>query len=336
MRSLQVSYGIGSLITALVVTGPLFADDSKGLSPGAKPDPKSASTEENPALARVPRRIYISPVSPNLYPGYISDWEQHIQRARQQYFPDGLQTGSSVSTAMVDVAILPDGAVENVILRRSSGNEATDTAVLRIAYLAAPFAAFSDDIRKATDVIHILRTWRVRIGGELDLRIDTNDADAWLRIPVNPSSPSLEDLQRRGREIARLYASLDEQLPEGRRPRNKFLTGPPAREYKYASYLEDWERKIKKASSENFPDEVRRRKLQGDLLLDIAINPDGTVVDVTIRRSSGQKILDDAALRIVHLAAPFAPFPADFSSAFDVLHITRTWQFLPDGTLGTN
>ena len=80
MRSLQLGYRcIGSLIVALVVTGLVFADDSKKLSPDSKPDPQKASAEVSPALASSPRRIYISPASPNLYPDYISDWEQHVE-----------------------------------------------------------------------------------------------------------------------------------------------------------------------------------------------------------------------------------------------------------------
>ncbi|MBI3776514.1 MAG: energy transducer TonB, partial [Gammaproteobacteria bacterium] len=159
--------------------------------------------------------------------------------------------------------------------------------------------------------------------------------------PTSPQVPELktptaEDLVRRGQEIARVNASLGEiSESNAKRPRPKFLTGASAKEYKYASYMADWDRKIEKVGSVNFPDEARRRNLKGDLLLDVAINPDGTIVDVTIRRSSGQKILDDAALRIVHLSAPFAPFPASFLKDFNVLHITRTWQFLPGGMLDT-
>jgi protein TonB len=48
---------------------------------------------------------------------------------------------------------------------------------------------------------------------------------------------------------------------------------------------------------------------------------------VEINRPSGQRILDAAALRIVQLAAPFAPFPADIARDTDILSITRTWIF---------
>ncbi len=173
------------------------------------------------------------------------------------------------------------------------------------------------------------------------LTAERSDHVAPSKKPQSPEVPDLktptaQDLVRRGQEIARLNASLGEQLEiNAKRPKPKFLTAASAKEYKYASYMADWERKIEKVGSINFPDEARRRNLQGDLLLDVAINPDGTIIDVTIRRSSGQKILDDAALRIVHQAAPFERFPASFLKDFNVLHITRTWQFLPGGTLDT-
>lgn len=117
--------------------------------------------------------------------------------------------------------------------------------------------------------------------------------------------------------------------------RLKLPSGPPAGQYKYAAYMADWERKIETVGSVNFPDEVRRRNLQHNLLLDVAIHPDGSLVEVAIRRSSGNKLVDDAALRIVYLAAPFAPFPPSFLKDFTVLHITRTWHFSPNGTVDT-
>jgi len=92
--------------------------------------------------------------------------------------------------------------------------------------------------------------------------------------------------------------------------------------------MEAWRSKVERIGNLNYPDEARKRKLSGSLILDVALNPDGSVNDVVVRRSSGQKILDDAAIRIVHLAAPFAPFPADIRKDTDILHITRTWQFL--------
>ena len=57
------------------------------------------------------------------------------------------------------------------------------------------------------------------------------------------------------------------------------------------------------------------------------IRPDGSVESVELNRSSGLKILDAAAHRIVQMAAPFAAFPTDIRKDTDLLVITRTWFF---------
>jgi len=95
--------------------------------------------------------------------------------------------------------------------------------------------------------------------------------------------------------------------------------------------MDAWRAKVERVGNLNYPDEARRQKLSGSLLLDVALNPDGTVNDIQLRRSSGQKVLDDAAMRIVRLASPFAPFPKDIEQEVDILHIERTWQFIDSG-----
>lgn len=153
---------------------------------------------------------------------------------------------------------------------------------------------------------------------------------------VELKTTTAAELMQRSEEIARLNAELSDHLEAyAKKPRIKVLSSASTKEYKYASYLVDWERRVEKIGRLNFPAEAKSRGMQGSLLLDVAINHDGTIVDVQVRRSSGSAILDDAARRIVHLAAPFTPFPPDFRKDFDVLHITRTWQFLQGGKLDT-
>ena len=54
---------------------------------------------------------------------------------------------------------------------------------------------------------------------------------------------------------------------------------------------------------------------------------------IRLTRSSGHALLDDAAIRIVRLAAPYAPFPKEIREETDILEITRTWQFLSTNRL---
>ena len=109
------------------------------------------------------------------------------------------------------------------------------------------------------------------------------------------------------------------------RPRKRGI-GANAREYRFAQYEEDWRAKVERVGTINYPAEARG-KLYGTLRLTVTIRPDGSVESIDLDRSSGLKVLDRAAYRIVQMAAPFAAFPADISKDTDLLVITRTWFF---------
>lgn len=126
---------------------------------------------------------------------------------------------------------------------------------------------------------------------------------------------------------ASLNAEVDRRLSEyAARPRRKWVTAR-TRASKYAAYMDAWRTKVERVGNLNYPDAARRQRLSGSLLLDVSINADGSVNRVNLRRSSGHRMLDDAAMRIVQLAAPFAPLPADIRHETDILHIERTWRF---------
>jgi len=134
-------------------------------------------------------------------------------------------------------------------------------------------------------------------------------------------------------EISRLTAELSRKTKAyAKRPRRKFVSAS-TKEYKYSNYLDAWRRKVERIGNINYPDEARRKKLYGHLVLHVALRANGTIFEIRVRKSSGHKVLDDAAIRIVRLAAPYAPFPAEISKEIDVLDITRTWQFLSSNRL---
>ena len=135
--------------------------------------------------------------------------------------------------------------------------------------------------------------------------------------------------------IASLSAELNHaRAAYAQRPRRTFISAT-TQEYKYAAYMEAWRAKVERIGNLNYPEDARRNHLSGNLVLDVALNPDGKVRSVELRRSSGHKALDDAAVRIVQLASPYAPFPKEILQDTDILHITRTWQFLHDNRLAT-
>ena len=123
-------------------------------------------------------------------------------------------------------------------------------------------------------------------------------------------------------------AEIDRRLKAyAKRPKRKWVTAR-TKEHKYAAYMEAWRQKVERIGNLNYPDEARRANLSGNLLLDVALRPDGSVEEIILRRSSGKKVLDDAAIRIVNLAAPFPRFPRAVAEEVDILHVQRTWQFL--------
>ncbi|MEW8043961.1 MAG: energy transducer TonB [gamma proteobacterium symbiont of Phacoides pectinatus] len=134
-------------------------------------------------------------------------------------------------------------------------------------------------------------------------------------------------------EIERLSAELDQKTRAyAKRPKRKTISAS-TQEYKYASYLDAWRHKVEHIGNLNYPDEAKRRRLYGNLLLHVALNTDGTIREINIKRSSGHKLLDDAAIRIVRLAAPYAPFPTEIREEVQVLDIIRTWQFKSNNQL---
>ena len=100
------------------------------------------------------------------------------------------------------------------------------------------------------------------------------------------------------------------------------------RESAIAAYLDGWKRRIEQAGTVNFPDEARRRSLSGNPVLEVAIRADGRLEQVVVRRSSGHRELDVAAVRIVRLAAPFDPFPPAMRARYPLLRFAYEWQFL--------
>lgn len=130
------------------------------------------------------------------------------------------------------------------------------------------------------------------------------------------------------KERSRLSAEINQFWEQyQKRPRRKFLSAR-TKEYKYAAYMESWRTKVEKVGNLNYPEQAKQNKLTGHLVLDVEIKSNGALHAINVIRPSGYKVLDDAAIRIVRLSAPFDPFPKSIKKEVDILHITRTWKFL--------
>ena len=143
--------------------------------------------------------------------------------------------------------------------------------------------------------------------------------------PESPPLPNASDLINSSREMVQLQAQINRSLEAyQKRPRRTFI-GARAKEFRFARYVEDWRTKIERIGELNYPSAARG--IYGTLQVSVSIRADGSLDGVEISRPSGRKVLDEAAIRIVRLAAPFAPFPPDIAEDTDILSITRTWSF---------
>jgi|WetSurMetagenome_2_1015567.scaffolds.fasta_scaffold91903_2 periplasmic protein TonB len=145
--------------------------------------------------------------------------------------------------------------------------------------------------------------------------------------PETPALPNTADLMQRSLQVARLEAQISKDWDEyQKRPRRRFV-GARTQEFRFARYIEDWRLKIERVGELNYPQAARDQRIYGSLVLTVSIKADGALDKIEINRSSGQKVLDEAAIHIVRLAAPFSAFPADIAKDTDILSITRTWTF---------
>jgi len=173
---------------------------------------------------------------------------------------------------------------------------------------------------------------KVLLQAEADVAIEASNK----KVPKESKVLTTADLLRQSEEIAKLQAEINEAITSySRRPRKLHINSINAHKYKAASYEAAWQRKIERVGNLNYPGEVRRKRLSGTLVMSVELYADGNLKKIIINRRSGHKIIDDAAINIVKLSAPFAPLPIDLQKDIDILVITRTWQFLNEGSLRT-
>jgi len=142
--------------------------------------------------------------------------------------------------------------------------------------------------------------------------------------------PSAATLMQESMTMAKLQPGIQRDRESlSKLPRRKWISAN-TRAYEYAAYMQAWVAKVERVGNLNYPEEVRRLKLTGDLVMTVGINVDGSVENIDIQRSSGKPQLDNAATRIVRLAGPYSPLPEHINKEVDVLHITRTWRFSRD------
>ena len=302
------------IVHAMVVLGVSFA-----------PEPVPEARYESLEIILVPEKSDRAPedadmlAQANLIGG--GDAEQSDPPAAPVKAPIPAQTPDITSTPAPPIEPLPASSAEQAALAdpiEASPDEPADAAAEVEQRL----------VETATDA-DLAKPDRLEEAAPAPIESPQRDAEKPPRPQIkSPPLPTAAQLLTRSFALASLNAELQQRLDSrAKRPRRKYISAN-TREYRYAAYMEAWRAKVERIGNINYPDEARRRRLSGNLLLDVALNPDGSVQEITVRRSSGHKVLDDAAIRIVELASPFAPFPPAIRREVDILHVTRTWKFL--------
>ena len=162
-----------------------------------------------------------------------------------------------------------------------------------------------------------------------DINADFSQQITSMEQPDDPL-PSAATLMQESLTMAKLQPGIQrEGKSQSKLPRRKWISAN-TKAYEYAAYMQAWVAKVERVGNLNYPEEIRRLKLVGDLVMTVGIKQDGSIETIEISRSSGLPQLDQAATRIVRLAGPYSPLPDYIKSNIDVLHITRTWRFSRD------
>ena len=154
-------------------------------------------------------------------------------------------------------------------------------------------------------------------------------------IPIETTKVTAAQMLERSRELAQLSAEINRlKQTYQKNPEHTYLNAANAKQHRFASYLDAWRAKVERIGNINYPTTAIQNQITGKLTMDVAINPDGSLLSVKIIRSSGQAILDKAAIRIVRLAAPYPPLTKEILKDTKVLHIPRVWHFKNNNRLG--
>jgi periplasmic protein TonB len=164
---------------------------------------------------------------------------------------------------------------------------------------------------------------------EYVINTEKNPAKAEENSTVNKTSTS------QNTQAAKLAAEISHSSEQQASIERTQYLNSSTKAFAPAKYMRQWIDRVERVGNLNYPDQARRKKLSGTLILDVVISADGELIKTDLRQSSGHQILDDAAKRIVKLAAPYAAFPKKLRAETDVIHITRSWEFLNNSGLRT-
>jgi protein TonB len=138
-------------------------------------------------------------------------------------------------------------------------------------------------------------------------------------------------IQQAAPQTTALEVGLRAELPDGSDDARTLIATPSTRQSGLAEYLDGWRRRVERIGTANYPTELLGNIHAGRPTLEVVIAADGRLDDIVVRRSSGDTALDQAALKILRLAAPFPPLPPSIRESYDVLRFAYEWDFAAGG-----
>ncbi|MDW3095719.1 MAG: energy transducer TonB [Gammaproteobacteria bacterium] len=173
---------------------------------------------------------------------------------------------------------------------------------------------------------------------ELMLHQNDPDGEKFSRRITNQENSKIDQKQLRKNQqnVAQLVSELSrEKQLYAKRPRINHIDTLSAKSAIEAKYIKDWVQKVEIIGNINYPSQAKQKKLSGTLILSVLVNHDGSVISSTVQQKSGEKLLDDAAIKVVKLASPYKQFPVEMREQYEQLMITRTWVYHSNNILST-
>ncbi len=174
---------------------------------------------------------------------------------------------------------------------------------------------------------------QARAERQVETTLETDEkVDLVAEVTPKPRLSARDLIFQAKNEIIELERKLDASTKAlSKKPKKRRLSSR-TKEFSAAAYHEAWRKKVERIGNFNYPIEAKRKRINGSLMLSVDINPDGSVPadGIVVSRSSGHKVLDNAAIRIVRLAAPYAAIPDNVLKDYDMITIIRTWKFETD------
>jgi len=207
--------------------------------------------------------------------------------------------------------------------------------------LTSPFASQNPNNENGDELIKSEES-TPEVVPKLKPQVLTTKGKTTKRVEKLPEKEEVIDPKRRDKElseqtdvIAKLMAEMSQQEERyAKRPRIHFIDSLSAKSAVEAEYIHNWSKKLERIGNINFPQQAIQLSLSGTLIVNATLDRGGRVVEMQVSRSSGSKVLDDAALRIIKLAAPYEPLPKKIREKYDRLNITRTIVFHKKGGQG--